>query len=168
MKLRLPLLALLAACVCLPAWASQPAGDVATASNLQRDGRLAMHKGEPVLIVFTSPYCRYCERVIHYYLVPMQRNPDSAGPVLIRQLDLTSNRKLVDFSGHVTTERAFAKKLKVDFAPTVMVFTPDGKPAAHPLVGLGPEDYYGGFLDQAVETAHAKMHGANPEAVTGT
>jgi len=167
MTLRLRWLALLAACACMPAWALQPSGDVATASNLQHDGRLALQKSEPVLIVFTSPDCRYCDRVIHYYLVPMQRNPDPAGSVLIRRLDLTSPRKLVDFSGHVTTERAFARKLKVNFAPTVMLFTPDGKPAAHPLVGLGPEDYYGGFLDQAVETAHARMHGANPEAATG-
>lgn len=168
MTLRFRYLALLAALAWLPVMAAQPPGDVAKASNLQHDGRLAGHKGEPVLIVFTSPDCRYCDRVINYYLVPMQTNPKTAGTVLIRQLDLTSSRKLVDFSGHVTTAHDFAKKLKVDFAPTVMVFTPDGTPAAKPLVGLGPEDYYGGYLDLTVDAAREKMHGAKPVTSPGS
>lgn len=160
MSLRHSFLALLLACACLPAWAAKPSGDIAVARDLHQVSLLAKHKNAPVLIVFTSPDCRYCDRVIHYYLVPMQRNADTAGgPLLIRQLDLTSGKPLVDFAGHKTTQHAFAKSLKVDFAPTVMVFTPDGKPAARPLVGLGPEDYYGGYLDQAVDTARAKLHG---------
>jgi thioredoxin-related protein len=153
-----PLLLILFCMAMAPAMSAQRPNDVAVAHNLQRDGQMAQRKGVPVLIVFTRPDCVYCDRVIHYYLVPMQRNPDYAGTVLIRRLDITSSEKLVDFSGRSTTQDAFARSLKVGFAPTVMVFTPRGKPGAKPLVGLGPEDYYGGFLDRAIETARAKMH----------
>lgn len=140
--------------------ASKRPDNVAVAHNLQHDGRLAKRKGVPVLIVFTRPNCVYCDRVIHYYLVPMQRHPDQAGRVLIRRLDITSSKKLVDFKGKSTTQSAFAHTMKAGFAPTVMVFTPDGKLGAKPLVGLGPEDYYGGYLDQAIETARNSIHGS--------
>ncbi|TAL86132.1 MAG: hypothetical protein EPN74_05940 [Rhodanobacter sp.] len=128
------------------------------ARNLHADAQLAQRAGKPVLIIFTSPSCAYCERVIHYYLIPMQRNPDYAGKVLIRQMDMTSSRALVDFRGRATTEQHYAARLKITFAPTVMVFTPDGKPAGKPLVGLGPADYYGGYMDQAIDAGLARMH----------
>ncbi len=131
---------------------------VRIASNLHADAQLAQRKGKPVLIIFTSPSCVYCERVIHYYLIPMQRNPDYAGKVLIRQIDMTSPRALVDFGGQATTEKQYAARLKINFAPTIMVFTPDGKAAGKPLVGLGPEDYYGGYMDQAIDAGLARMH----------
>jgi thioredoxin-related protein len=152
----LRLLPILLALAGLPAHAAKVPDDVVVARDLQHDGQLAQRKDVPVLIVFTRPDCAYCDRVIHYYLIPMQRNPDYADTVLIRRLDITSARKLIDFDGKPTTASRFAESLKVGFAPTVMVFTPDGKPAARPLVGLGPEDYYGGFLDRAIDTARKK------------
>lgn len=167
MLTRTSLLALLMALVCLPAMAASPAGGVATAHDLQHAGQVAKRKNIPVLVIFTSPDCRYCDRVISYYLVPMQTNPKTAGTVLMRQLDMSSHKTLVDFSGHKTTDHAFAKSVKVKFAPTIMLFTPDGKQAADPLVGLGPEDYYGGYLDQTVAAAREKMHASGPAATTG-
>lgn len=152
----LRLLPILLALTGLPAHAAKGPHDVVVASNLMHDGQLAQHQGVPVLLVFTRPDCTYCDRVIHYYLMPMQHNPGHPDTVLIRRLDITSTRKLIDFDGKPTTESRFARSLKVAFAPTVMVFTPDGKAAARPLVGLGPEDYYGGLLDQAIETARKK------------
>ena len=133
-------------------------GVVRVASNLHADAQLAQRQGKPVLIIFTRPSCVYCERVIHYYLIPMQRNPDYAGKVLIRQMDMTSSRALVDFGGEATTEKQYAAHLKINFAPTIMVFTPDGKPAGKPLVGLGPKNYYGGYMDQAIDAGLARMH----------
>lgn len=155
----LQLLPILLALAGLPAHAATAPNDISVARDLRHDGQLAQHQGVPVLIVFTRPDCAYCDRVIDYYLMPMQRNPNHANTVLIRRLDITSTRKLIDFDGKPTMESRFAKSLKVAFAPTVMVFTPHGKPAARPLVGLGPEDYYGGFLDQAIDTARKKSGG---------
>lgn len=152
-----PLLMLLLL-ACLPAALASPRpADVAVARNLKHDARMAHQKGAPVLIVFTRPDCEYCDRVIHYYLIPMQGNPHYADKVLIRRLDITSTHQLIDFAGRTTTDLRFAKSMGVNFAPTVMVFTPDGKPGARPLVGLGPEDYYGGYLDQAIDSARSKM-----------
>lgn len=131
---------------------------IRVASNLHADAQLAQRKGKPVLILFTRPDCVYCERVIDYYLIPMQRNPDYAGKVLIRQMDMSSPKPLIDFRGNATTEKQYAASLKINFAPTIMVFTPDGEPAGKPLVGLGSRDYYGGYMDQAIDAGLARMH----------
>jgi thioredoxin-related protein len=130
---------------------------IGVAHDLHADARLAQRKRVPILIVFTRPDCIYCDKVIYHYLIPMQRNPDYADKVLMRRLDITSHRPLTDFRGKLITEKRFATRLKVDFVPTIMVFTPDGKPAGKPLIGLGPEDYYGGFLDQAIEAGRSRM-----------
>ena len=155
-------LALLAASAPPPA-THTPSADIAEARDLQRDAREAARQGAPVLVVFTRPDCTYCDRVIHYYLEPIQRNPDTARMVLIRRLDITRDDPLVDFTGRATTARAFAEQLKVDFAPTVIVFTPDGHPATRPLIGLGPEDYYGGYLDAAIEAGRQRMKAKHSE-----
>jgi thioredoxin-related protein len=131
---------------------------VSVARNLHADAQLAKRDDKPVLIIFTSPACVYCERVISYYLVPMQRNPDYAKKVLIRQMDITSQRPLVDFHGKPTTEQQYAARMKITFAPTIIVFTPDGKPAGKRLVGLGSKDYYGGYMDQAIDAGLTRMH----------
>ena len=142
------------------AHASAPKARVIVANNLHRDAHEARREHAPILIVFTRPHCIYCDRVIDYYLVPMQHHADASRPLLIRQLDMTSARPVVDFHGRKTTQRAFARTLKIDFAPTVVVFKPDGTPGSKPLVGLGPEDYYGGFLERAVEQTRQAMQRA--------
>jgi thioredoxin-related protein len=137
---------------------------IAPARDLHRDALHARRDGVPILIVFTRPDCRYCDRVIHYYLEPIQRNADTTGTVIIRRMDITGDETLRDFHGVRTTARAFARARHIDFAPTVVVYRPDGRPAAKPLVGLGPEDYYGGYLDAAIHAgrAQAKANGAAP------
>ncbi len=54
-----------------------------------------------------------------------------------------------------------AASLKVHFAPTVIVFTPDDQPAGKRLVGLSSEDFYGGYMDQAIDAGPARMHAAS-------
>lgn len=134
--------------------------NIVMARNLHNDAQLAERAGIPVLIIFTSPGCAYCERVMHNYLIPMQRNRDYARKVLIRRVDISSDSALTDFNGKLTTGQHYATALKVRLTPTIIVFTPNGVPAADPLVGLGPEDYYGGYLDAAIDAGLAKMHPA--------
>jgi thioredoxin-related protein len=128
--------------------------------NLPADGELARRAGVPLLVIFTAPDCAYCDRVMHYYLIPMQRNPDYANKVMVRRVQMTSTRALVDFDGKPTTSRQFAQHMKVTLAPTIIVFTPAGKPAGKPLIGLSSEDYYGGYMDAAIDAGHAAMQSA--------
>lgn len=126
-------------------------------SDLQADARLADSKHVPVLILFMAPGCHYCERVLNEFLLPMQRNREYDGKVLMRQIDITSEAPMKDFKGNATTERAFAAANKVRVTPTVKFFLPSGEEGADKIVGLLTADFYGGYLDNAIDEARQKL-----------
>ena len=124
---------------------------IAFASDLQKDGYVANQKHIPILVIFTSPDCHYCERVMNNFLIPMQRNPEYARKVIMRRVEINNSSKLIGFDGTVTTQKGYAATQKIRLTPTIVVYTPSGTPAAEPLVGLGPEEYYGSYLDGAID-----------------
>ncbi|BBP02074.1 thioredoxin family protein [Sulfuriferula nivalis] len=128
------------------------------ATDLQKDGRIAAQNHVPVLIIFTSPDCHYCERVMNNFLIPMQRNPEYTHKVMMRRVEINNASKLIGFDGAVTTQQAYAATQKARFTPTVIVYTPDGTAAADPLVGLGPEEYYGSYLDGLIDAGVTKTN----------
>lgn len=136
------------------AWAAPKV--IAYASDLQKDGLIAAQKHIPILIIFTSPDCHYCEQVMNNFLIPMQRNPEYTRKVIMRRVEINNNSKLVGFDGVSTTQRAYAAMQKIRLTPTVVVYMPNGLPAAEPLVGLGPEEYYGSYLDNAIDAGLEK------------
>jgi thioredoxin-related protein len=129
---------------------------IAFAKDLQKDGQIAAQQHVPILIIFTSPDCHYCERVMKNFLIPMQGNPEYAHKVIMRRVEINNASKLIDFDGVVTTQQAYAATQKAHFTPTMIVYTPNGTSAADPLVGLGPEEYYGSYLDGLIDAGVAK------------
>ena len=129
---------------------------IAIANDLAQEAALAKTRQVPLLILFTSPNCMYCERVKQEFLIPMQRNPEYANKVLMRQIEYRGSGKLVDFSGASTTPAQFSKLHKITLTPTVKLFDSAGNSLSEPLVGLTTPDYYGAFLDRAIDEALAK------------
>ena len=77
------------------------------------------------------------------FLIPMQRNPEYARKVIMRRVEINNSSKLIGFDGTVTTQKGYAATQKIRLTPTIVVYTPNGTRAGEPLVGLGPEEYYG-------------------------
>lgn len=149
---------LLAFCALMAASLTQASpNEISFARNLHADAKIAQRAGIPILIIFTSPDCSYCELVMKNYLIPMQNNPNYAQKVLFRRVEIDRDSALTDFDGKVTTPQRYAARYKIRLTPTIIVFTPSGEPAGAPLVGLGPEDYYGGNLDAAIDAGLEKM-----------
>ncbi len=128
--------------------------------NLPQDARIAQKKGVPLLVIFTSPECAYCERSMQDYLIPMQQNPQYTHKVMIRRIQITDDTPLTGWDGKPTSGKLYAASLNIKLTPTIIVFTPDGKQASDPIVGVDSEDYYGGYLDNAIDAGLAKMHAA--------
>ena len=87
---------------------------------------------------------------------PMSRNRDyRAGEM--RRLVVSDDDSIRDFDGRPATTYGYCP------APTVLL---DGKDRmlARPVVGLTTVDYYGMYLDEAIDTAVAKVRaGHRPE-----
>jgi len=140
----------------LPAWAEE---GVPYARDLQRDAELARKKNGVVLVMFSGEYCGYCERVLKEFLIPMSRNPEYQKKLVMRRVDNTGLTTVKDFDGNVEDHRQFTAEQGVGMVPTVMLFDRNGKPLGKPLVGLTTVDYYGYYLDQAIDAALAKVRG---------
>jgi len=120
------------------------------------EAKASKHKQAPILVLFMSQACPYCEQVLEEFLLPMQRNPDYAGKVILRQIDIGSSNKLVNFNGKITTQSMFAKAHDVWAVPTVMLFDSQGRELTK-IIGLLTLDFYLAYLDNAINESQAKI-----------
>lgn len=139
------------------AGAAGAADEIATALDLSSEAAASRTSRLPILILFTAPKCTYCERVKREFLLPMQRNPEYADKVIMRQIEYRSQGRLVDFSGKATTAAQFSRQQNVRLTPTIKLFDAEGRVLSDPLVGLTTPDYYGAYLDRAIDEALAKI-----------
>lgn len=127
------------------------------AQDLSAAAREAASCKQAILLVFTLPNCRYCEIVMRDFLAPLLRDPEYRGKVAILQIEMDSPSPLKGFQGEPTTHETFAKRYQVRVAPTVKLFSPAGREAAEPLVGLLTPDFYSAYLDRAIDEALAAI-----------
>lgn len=139
--------------------AAAASGLLVHAKNFQADARNATKRKVPVMVLFTTPNCPYCEQVKREYLLPMQKDPAYRARVIIREVTINSTASLIGFDGTPTTEGAFAAAHKVYMVPTVMVFDTQGNAASEPVVGLLIPDYYFGYLMSAIDEGQRKVRG---------
>lgn len=133
------------------AWAAAP---VPLATDLQRDSRQAARAGEPLILFFTLPDCRYCYTVRHSYLAPLLRSQgEGQGVYVIREVEVGGSRAATGQDGAATTHGALAKRFGVRFAPTVLFVGPAGEALAPPLLGGDTAGMYGAYLDARLAIA---------------
>ncbi|MDQ1314168.1 MAG: hypothetical protein QG662_277 [Pseudomonadota bacterium] len=156
---------LIAAWALILAWgltlpgAADAAGGLVRAKNFQADARDAARRQVPILVLFTSPACHYCDRVKREYLTPMHQDPAYRDRVIIREVTMGAATPLTDFDGTATTEAAFALSHKVSMVPTVKVLDTRGNDAGEAIVGLLIPDYYFGYLEAAIDEGVRKVRG---------
>ena len=148
------------ACLAITSAHAVERGKLPFATDLSLDAKLAREKQIPILILFSMQGCGYCKRVREEILIPTTLNADYDNKVILLEVDSSNYAKLIDFEGKVTTQAAFVAKNRVGLSPTVKFFDPQGHEVADPIVGLVTVDYYGGYLDQAIDTSIAKIRRA--------
>lgn len=124
------------------------------------EARTAQERNVPILVLFSRRNCVFCDQILKEFLVPMQHNAEYDTKVIMRRIDTGSGAKLRLFSGKTTTQALFAKENNIYLTPTIKLFDAQGNELVEPLIGLTTPDYYGGFLDQRIDEALAKVRGA--------
>jgi len=142
----------------LPA-AAQTAGSLIHAKNFQADARTAAKRQVPVMVLFTTPSCPYCEQVKREYLVPMHQDRSYRDRVIIREVTVNATTPLTGFDGSPSTEGEFAAANKVFMVPTVMVFDTQGTATSEAIVGVLIPDFYFGYLEAAIDEGLSKVRG---------
>lgn len=115
--------------------------------------RLALQQGSPLLVMVSLPGCPFCKAVREGHLAPMQR--EQGLPVV--QVDMTSRATFRDFKGATVTHEQQIDAWGIRVAPTVLFFGRRGQEVAERLVGSYLADFYGGYLEQRLETARKAL-----------
>jgi thioredoxin-related protein len=135
--------------------------EIPLARDFTLEATAATAKNVPILVLFSRHNCTFCTQVLQEFLLPMRRNAEYESKVIMRQVDIGSSAPLRTFSGKATTHARFAREHQIKLTPTIKLFDAQGHELTEPLVGLTTPDYYGGFLDQRIDAALAKVRGRN-------
>jgi len=130
---------------------------VPVANDLQAEAIQAEDRKLPILVLFSSSYCGYCTIVREDFLEPMLKSGDYKDKVIIRMISIDGSDDLRDFDGKQVDPEIFADNRGVFVTPTVKFFGPDGNETSQDLVGLMTVDYYGGYIDAAIEESLAQL-----------
>ncbi len=141
---------------CLAA-ASSP-DDVPLAGDLRGEAAQAEAACIPLLLEFAADYCEYCDLLEEEVLKPMRRNRDYDRRVVMRKLVLDRSAELRDFDGRRIGAAALASRYQIDVTPTLIFVDSRGDELAERMVGVTTLDFYGGYLDQALDAASRKLH----------
>lgn len=150
-------------CVWILAWlacAPAAAAPLAEARNLAEDAQTMREKRIPMVVLFSRGGCHWCEKVRREHLAPLADDG-----VLLREVHTDRNAPLTDFAGRAGSHRTFAREQRARLTPTLMFFGPDGRQLAEPIVGYRLPDFYGAYVDDAIEHSRQKLR-SSPESET--
>ncbi|MDH5425347.1 MAG: thioredoxin fold domain-containing protein [Gammaproteobacteria bacterium] len=123
------------------------------AINLQKDGLLAQQQGIPVLLEFSMHGCSFCEQIESEVLRPMLISGDYDKKVMLRKVMIDEDTVITDFNGKKITYDELASRYKIYVTPTLILLHGNGKAMGIEMVGVTTIDFYGAYLDQAIDDA---------------
>lgn len=136
-----------------------PAGEVLpevripAGQSLAADARLAKEKALPIMVLFVASDCPYCVLLEEEFIKPMLRSGQYGNKVIIRQLDISTGNDLEDFSGQQVSPATIADRHRVHVTPTILFFDANGKELVPRMIGINTIEFYGGYLDNAIDQA---------------
>ncbi|MDH5191061.1 MAG: thioredoxin fold domain-containing protein [Gammaproteobacteria bacterium] len=135
----------------------RPGSVLPYAKNLQITAEDAIKQRLPIMIMFVTDDCPYCKTAKEEFIRPMILSGEYDDKVLIRLIEIDRTDEIIDFLGKHTTMVDFASKHKAHFTPYVKFFDGKGNEIAKPIIGITNKDYYGMFIDDAIESALEKL-----------
>jgi thioredoxin-related protein len=124
--------------------------------NLQEDLADAGKAGRLLMVVYEQEGCPYCAQLhqVHFQDKAIVDTLKKHFDVI--QLDIWGGREVTDFSGETLTEKQLARKLKVQFSPTLAFYDAQGK-EIHRIPGLRKPALFKAELDYLASRAYQKM-----------
>ena len=105
----------------------------------------------PILIMYASHTCEYCERLEDDLLAPMFLDSNNKKRVIIRKVMIDSIEEIKDFSGKEVDAEEFAFKQGVQVTPTLRFVNASGEKLVPDMIGYNTPEMYGAYVDNAIE-----------------
>ena len=123
------------------------------AASLPDELQLALRAKAPLVVMVSLDGCAYCAIVREQHLVPLRAG---AGQPIV-QVDLRSDRPLVDLGGQLRTHDHVARSWGIDATPTLLFLGDEGREVAPRLRGASIPDFYGAYLADRLEIARRRL-----------
>jgi thioredoxin-related protein len=126
---------------------------VQEAHDFQALGQEMRARNLPLLLAFRADYCDYCRQLEKTYLEPMAQDSKYDNRIMIRRFSLGKSETITDFNGAKLDADAFAQKYEATLTPTLVFLNTNGEQVAERLLGYNSPDFYGAYLENAIEAA---------------
>lgn len=122
-------------------------------NSLAEVANSARRKGVPILIEFSTPWCRYCEALEQQVLNPLILNGKYRDRLIIKKLEVNTYSSITGFDGRVYQADQISRRYSVDLYPTLVFFDADGREISERIVGVTVLEYVAGELEKAIDRA---------------
>ncbi len=121
--------------------------------NVEADLEYMQEHQVPMLMFFHATYCTYCRTVDDEFLQTMAEDPEYEGRLIIRRVEIDSDKPEIEWQGTSYTPVEFARIQGVELVPEVIYFAPSGKQVVDELKGVTVPDFYPQYLDKRLRAA---------------
>ena len=140
-----------------PGWSDQP---TFVERDLASVAVEAQKEAVPIVLVFTAPYCTFCEILKEEIIHPGLIGGHYSGRARLAELDLGSFLDVTDFNNERVTPDALASRYGVDITPTLLFLNDRGEEIADRMVGIGNHEFASAYLDRGIEQARSALQTA--------
>ena len=131
--------------------------EVPLIDDLAAFGRMARRRGLPIVLLVSRSDCSYCVLLKDEVLNPMMKSREYDDLALIGELMLDAAEPLRWFQGEYEHRDDVASRLDADLTPTLLFLAPDGTELVPRIRGVNTLEFFGFYLDRAIESARARL-----------
>ncbi len=122
-------------------------------SSFEEVAKTARERAVPILVEFSTPWCRYCEALEQQVLKPLIRNGKYKNRVIVKKLEVNSYSSITGFDGKQYRSDQLSSLYNVDLYPTLVFFNANGDEISQRIVGITVLEYVAGELEKAISAA---------------
>lgn len=122
-------------------------------NSFEEAAKAARERGVPILVEFSTPWCRYCEALEQQVLKPLILNGKYKNRIIIRKLEVNSYSSIDGFDGSRYRTDQISRRYDVDLYPTLVFFDAGGREISRRIVGITVLEYVAGELEKAIDAA---------------
>ncbi len=122
-------------------------------NSFEEVAETARARGVPILVEFSTPWCRYCEALEEQVLKPLMRNGKYRNRIIVKKLEVNTYSSIAGFDGKQYRTDQLSRMYNVDLYPTLVFFDANGNEVSQRIVGITVLDYIADELDRAIDAA---------------
>ena len=98
------------------------AAPIPALNSFEEVAKTARTRGVPILVEFSTPWCRYCEALEQQVLKPLMLNGKYRDQIIVKKLEVNTYSSIDGFHGRQYSSDQISSMYKVDLYPTLVIF----------------------------------------------